>query len=688
MLRTLPVLALSLALAGCAAPDSGRGEAQHSGTSGADARRTFAFRGLDLHGLLPPPPEYQPGRDEWFVYQGAPNEEFRKHWEALEAHLTPYVRLVEDFADDARAAIAEAGGHVDSLEVAWVAGRTLMVEGDARALDAAEAFVTERRAAADSWRANPHLDVLTWNIWHGGREDGEDIGPQRVVDVIRANGADVVAMQETYGSGERIADVLGFHFHPRGTNVSILSRYPVLADLSVHEPFQCVGALLALPDASRVAVFAVWLPYSGEIWAEGTRDTDDPDAMLAACEASRAELEQLLVALEQRLADERLEGVPVVLAGDFNAMSHLDYGEAAIDQYGVALRWPTSELMARAGFRDAYRELHPVVDRAADATWTPRFPEQEQDRIDFVHYRSRPDPARVARAATERRAFALENTLGPWRAVSARVIREHVVDGVERFPSDHAAVLARLERRPHSTTEVGTLRAATYNVRHGEGSDGVLDLVRTADVLRELEADFVGLQEVDLGVARTNGVNQPLALADALGMHPAFGSFMDYQGGRYGMAILSKHPLVDTYALRLPDGNEPRVALIAEARLPDDSTVLVVNVHFDWVDDDGFRFAQARALAEHLAELDRPFVLLGDFNDGPDSRTLALFRELATEADKPDAARSTWPADEPRVEIDFVFAGPPAAWNVGPARVVDESVASDHRPVVAELVRR
>ena len=87
------------------------------------------------------------------------------------------------------------------------------------------------------------ISVMTWNIWHGGREDGETAGPQRVVDVIRDSGADIVAMQETYGSGEWISEQLGFHFHPCGTNVSILSRYPVVEDLSVFEAFKCVGGV-------------------------------------------------------------------------------------------------------------------------------------------------------------------------------------------------------------------------------------------------------------------------------------------------------------------------------------------------------------------------------------------------------------------------------------------------------------
>ena len=78
------------------------------------------------------------------------------------------------------------------------------------------------------------------------------LGPQRVVEVIRQSKADIVAMQETYGSGEWISQQLGFHFHPRGTNVSIHSRYPVLEDISVFEKFKCVGALLELPENEKL----------------------------------------------------------------------------------------------------------------------------------------------------------------------------------------------------------------------------------------------------------------------------------------------------------------------------------------------------------------------------------------------------------------------------------------------------
>ncbi len=515
-------------------------------------------------------------------------------------------------------------------------------------------------ASVDAPVAAEPLDVLTWNIWHGGREDGEDVGPARVADVLRDSGAELIALQETYGSGELLADALGFHFHPRGTNVSILSRYPVLEDLSVGPEFNCAGALVELPDGGRAAFFSIWLPYSGEIWAAGTRDTSDPAAMLAACQASDDLMSTLWPAIQERHAAlKNAADVPLILAGDFNTMSHLDYSEVGRDQYGVPVAWPVAQGLARAGLRDAYRECNPRIDRTADATWTPRFPDQEQDRIDFIQYR-----------ATD------------LRATESQVLRSHA-DG---FPSDHAAVLARFEPRDVPARSQLALRAVSYNILHGAGMDGALDLERTAGVLRELQPDFVALQEVDLRVERSGSVNQAAELGAALDMHAAHAAFMPLQSGHYGMGLLSRYPIVRTEAVELPPGGEPRVALIVEVRLPDDRVISLVNVHFDWVDDDSVRFAQAAVLAAHLRTLAHPFILIGDFNDVPDSRTIDLMRSVATESSKQGDNRATWPAHAPTVEIDFVFSAPQSAWTRKSARVVDERLASDHRPVVADLI--
>jgi endonuclease/exonuclease/phosphatase family metal-dependent hydrolase len=253
-----------------------------------------------------------------------------------------------------------------------------------------------------------------------------------------------------------------------------------------------------------------------------------------------------------------------------------------------------------------------------------------------------------------------------------------------------ASVLLGCARSSPRAAENGvtTLRAASYNIRHGAGVDNRVDLPRTASVLRALNADVVGLQEIDHRVTRSGGVAQMDSLGRLLGMQAAFGAFMPYQGGEYGLGILSRHPIARVEVIRLPDGNEPRVALLVDVVVDGRDTVSVVNVHFDWVGNDTLRFAQATALTRVLDTLRTPYILLGDFNDEPGSRTLALFAARATEAQKPPDNHFTFSSTEPTKEIDFIFAAPSTRWRSGGARVIDERVASDHRPVVADWILR
>lgn len=239
-----------------------------------------------------------------------------------------------------------------------------------------------------------------------------------------------------------------------------------------------------------------------------------------------------------------------------------------------------------------------------------------------------------------------------------------------------------------SGSDNAVLTVVSYNIRHGRGNDEQVDLERTARVLREQGADIIALQEVDNRVQRSGSVAQADSLGRLLGMHPAFGAFMDYQGGQYGMGLLSRRPLFGVVPVQLPDGNEPRVALLARTTSARGDTIAVFVVHFDWVSNDTFRFKQATALTRVLDTLSTPYIVVGDFNDVPPSRTLALFRSRAMEAAKPAGASFTFPSPEPRREIDYIFAAPMNAWTARAVRVVDERVASDHRPVRAELELR
>ncbi len=232
---------------------------------------------------------------------------------------------------------------------------------------------------------------------------------------------------------------------------------------------------------------------------------------------------------------------------------------------------------------------------------------------------------------------------------------------------------------------VDDITVATYNIRHGRGNDQVVDLDRTAAAIRAFDADVVALQEVDRSVLRSGSADQPGVLGAALGMHHAFGAFFPYQGGEYGLAILSRFPIRREHALRLPDGNEPRVALLAELELPSGARVLVVNVHFDWVADDTLRFKQVDALGAVLDTVSLPTILLGDFNDVPGSRTITRWASTFEVLTKPEADRFTFSATTPTKEIDHIMVKPASAWEGRSAVVVADSVTSDHRAVVARI---
>jgi endonuclease/exonuclease/phosphatase family metal-dependent hydrolase len=260
------------------------------------------------------------------------------------------------------------------------------------------------------------VTVATWNIWHGGRENGDSIGPLQIAKLLQESNADLIALQETYGSGEFLASQLQHHFHPRGTNVSILSRYPIVENVSVFLPFHCVGAVVSLPGRQQIAFYSIWLSYNEDIWVEGIRDSLSTADMLAGTRISGEQMKTLLSAIHSRLDSSAYADIPVLIAGDFNAMSHLDYTAENIGQYGFVVEWPTSLQLVRQGFADAYRQHFPTVDRMRDRTWSPRFPDQEQDRIDYIYYRG-------------------ENM---------RLKQAGLVDSCGGlFPSDHAMVWAR-----------------------------------------------------------------------------------------------------------------------------------------------------------------------------------------------------------------------------------------------------
>ena len=232
------------------------------------------------------------------------------------------------------------------------------------------------------------------------------------------------------------------------------------------------------------------------------------------------------------------------------------------------------------------------------------------------------------------------------------------------------------------------IRIVSYNIKHGRGMDGQVDLDRIAGALAALDPDVVLLQEVDEVCARSGNVDEAAFLAEALGMEARFCTFMDYDGGRYGLAALSSLPILATERIDLPDGtDEPRAAqsLVVDA---DGKRLRVIGAHLDWKPDGARRLEQARVLRAAIiaaAPDVEATILGGDLNARPDSETLRRLTEPQPGLRPLGPSAPTFPSDAPDRTIDHFLSFAPRSGLTTRVYVAAEPLASDHCPVVLDL---
>jgi endonuclease/exonuclease/phosphatase family metal-dependent hydrolase len=231
-----------------------------------------------------------------------------------------------------------------------------------------------------------------------------------------------------------------------------------------------------------------------------------------------------------------------------------------------------------------------------------------------------------------------------------------------------------------------TIRVMTYNIHVGVGMDKKLDLARVAGVINQQHPDLVGLQEVDRGVERTQRIDEIAELAKLTKMEYAFAFNLKYQGGQYGVAILSKSPiLASDHHLYLNTREAERRGFIrAEVRIGG-RLINFVTTHLDYQYEDGRAFETEQLLAA-LKDINDPLIVVGDFNEVPTGEAYELMRSYFVDGWIQSRAKNdeglSYPADKPAKRIDYIFFRS----LVRAKRIwVVNTLASDHVPVVAEL---
>jgi len=298
------------------------------------------------------------------------------------------------------------------------------------------------------------LSVMAWNIWGKLNEDPRytvkgKTARERTIDILKENKADIICMLETYGSASDIANALGYHYctpDPEA-NLAIFSRYPLsdAGSLRSLSSFSFIGATAELPSGRKIRIYDIWLTCAG-CDVSKLRNRNTADQMIVSWDVERkGMLDQFLrhADVEKHIAN---RDIPVIVAGDFNSLSHLDYTEETRNDglnYGRVLPISVSQTMEAHGFTDTYRMVHPKVTKETlGYTWTTvGLGYHWEPEKAFFPVEKNPAPEDRGLFCRIDFIYCAGSTLKP---TSSRTIIHHSSNHdrcFPEFPSDHAAVL-------------------------------------------------------------------------------------------------------------------------------------------------------------------------------------------------------------------------------------------------------
>ena len=223
-----------------------------------------------------------------------------------------------------------------------------------------------------------------------------------------------------------------------------------------------------------------------------------------------------------------------------------------------------------------------------------------------------------------------------------------------------------------------TLRLMTYNIKNATGMDGVCDFQRIANVINNASPDVVAVQEVDSVTNRSNQKYVLGEIAERTQMYACFAPAIDYDGGKYGIGLLSKKAPLHLQAIALPGREEARALILAEFE-----DYIYCCTHLSLTEED--RMKSLEILKTFAASYKKPLFLAGDMNAEPESDFIKELQKEFRILSNPK--QHTFPAPAPKETIDYVaaFKQNDKGFAVVSSEVVNEPVASDHRPIVVEL---
>lgn len=225
-----------------------------------------------------------------------------------------------------------------------------------------------------------------------------------------------------------------------------------------------------------------------------------------------------------------------------------------------------------------------------------------------------------------------------------------------------------------TTVSAQKVRVMSYNVRNGNGMDGIKSIERCADIVYKAKPDVVAVQELD-SMTRRNNFYVLGKMAEHAGYHAYYGPTIPYRGGKYGIGVLSKKPALSVKFHRLPCRKEPRGLLVVEFK-----KYYLLCTHLSLNEQD--RVTSVGIIRNIVSKLKKPVFIAGDMNALPTSKPITIFKEYATLLS--DDSQFTFPSTNPRICIDYIF-GSNGSFSVLKNHIFNDTLASDHHPLYVDV---
>jgi exonuclease III len=230
---------------------------------------------------------------------------------------------------------------------------------------------------------NSLVNVMTWNIWGRLNLDPKytingKTGRDRVIEIIKESKADIITMTETYGSVADIAAALNYNYYTPSSdaNLTIFSRFPLenFGNITNLSPFSFISGTVKLPNGNKIRIYNIWLTSGGRHIVDIKNDSISDKEFNIGDQNRYNHIKELLQHPDFKSDMANQDEIPVIVAGDFNCVSHFDYTQETKDNgfnYSRILANKTSLAMMEAGFTDSYRIIHPNITEATlGHTWT------------------------------------------------------------------------------------------------------------------------------------------------------------------------------------------------------------------------------------------------------------------------------------------------------------------------------